>query len=421
MTDTGHDPRAAPGSEPPLRAFMDGGPAIAFVKDDQGRYLYVNPTMERLFGVAMADILGKADIGWLPPSIAESVREQDPRVLATGEAVETIETVPLPDGTTQHWMLVSSRFPDPTAPASVGGLALNVTDLERARMQLADSEHRYRHLVESSQGLICTHDMEGRLLSVNPAALRLTGLSANGVIGHNLGDLVTDVTRAEFPRYLERIDHQGEDAGLMFVRARDGRELVWQFRNVKVTEPGQPPYVLGHAQDVTALREAQEQLRQLAMTDELTGLHNRRGLFVNGSRILGEAVRQHKGAAAVYADIDGLKGINDRYGHDAGSALIVSAADILKNSFRAADIVARVGGDEFVALAIVPPADVTTITTRLRWHLDRFNASSDLPYRLAMSIGLATFEPHSSQTLDDLVKAADEAMYQRKHPQSPPS
>ncbi len=416
MSEHGHNHRAAAGSEPPLRAFMDGGPAIAFVKDDQGRYLYVNPAMERLFGVSLADLHGKADVAWMPPHLAGTVRADDPRVLETGRPIESIEDVPQADGTMQHWLL--ARFPFPTADGRrcIGGLAMNVTNLQQAQSRLADSERRYRHLVDNSQGLICTHDMEGRLLSVNPAALRLTGMTAEEVIGHNLLDLVTDETRAEFPRYLERIDHRGEDAGMMFVRTRDGRELAWQFRNVKVTEPGRSPYVLGHAQDVTALREAQEQLRLLAMTDELTGLHNRRGFFVYGSRILGDAVRLHRGAALVYADIDGLKGINDSYGHDAGSALIISAADVLKNTFRAADIVARVGGDEFVALAIVPPGDVETIMRRLQWHLDRFNTSSGHPYRLAMSVGVAHFDPGDSQTLEGLVREADEAMYQRKRP-----
>lgn len=410
------DPAAG---EPPLRSFVDGGPAIAFVKDERGRYLYVNAAMERVFGVSPGDLQGSADLSWMPSHLADTARADDARVLETGVPAESIEDVPQADGTVQHWMLVRFPFTTPLGRRYIGGVAMNVSGLQRAQSRLADSEHRYRHLVESSQGLICTHDMEGRLLSVNPAALRATGLGAEEVIGRNLSDIVTNETRAEFPRYLERIDYHGEDAGMMFVRTRDGHELAWRFRNVKISEPGQPPYVLGHAQDVTELREAQDQLRRLAMTDELTGLHNRRGFFVNGLRILEDAVRQKKGAALLYADIDGLKAINDSYGHDAGSGLLVSAADVLKNTFRAADIVARVGGDEFVALAIVPPADVATIMRRLQWHLDRVNAGSSLPYQLAMSVGVAHFDPGASQTLEDLVKRADEAMYENKRSQAP--
>ncbi len=116
-----------------------------------------------------------------------------------------------------------------------------------------------------------------------------------------------------------------------------------EYRNVRIDEPGKPAYVLGHAQDVSELREAEQQLRQLAMTDDLTGLLNRRGLLANGSRVLRDAVAHGKGAAVFYVDIDGLKAINDDHGHDAGSMLIVAAAEAMKNSFRAADVLASIG------------------------------------------------------------------------------
>ena len=81
----------------------------------------------------------------------------------------------------------------------------------------------------------------------------------------------------------------GRASGMMFVRASNGRELAWKYHNVTVREPGQAPYVLGHAQDVSELREAQERLTQLAMTDDLTGLHNRRGFLSDGAKTLAEA------------------------------------------------------------------------------------------------------------------------------------
>ena len=85
-----------------------------------------------------------------------------------------------------------------------------------------------------------------------------------------------------------------------------------------------------------------------------------------------------------YVDIDGLKAINDDHGHGAGSTLIVAAAEAMKNSFRAADVLARIGGDEFVALVIVPPEDIATISKRLKWHVDKYNSASTLPYSLSM-------------------------------------
>ena len=397
-----------------FRSFLDRGPIVAFIKDATGRYLYINETMEGLFGVLAEDVQGRASNAWLPEHLAEIIREQDPLTLATGLPVDATVYVSRSDGAIEHWKVTRFPFAGSDGTPLIGGVAMNVTDLQNAQAQLAESERRYRHLVETGQGLICTHDMEGRLLTVNQAALTLTGLTAEQVMGRNLRDLLSPPSRDVFSIYLERMRHVGTDAGMMFLRAADGRELAWKYRNIRVDEPGQPSYVLGHAQDVTELRDAEQHLRQLAMTDDLTGLFNRRGFLTNGSRVLHDAVRNGRGAAVLYVDIDNLKSINDQYGHDAGSSLIVAAADALKNSFRAADVLARIGGDEFVALVIVPPDDIATITNRLTWHLDKFNASAGLPYRLALTVGVAHFGAGVTDSLEALVTEADVAMYRKK-------
>ena len=375
-----------------LNIFLDRSPVVAFIRDVSGRYVYINRAMEQQFGVLAKDLEGHEEDGaW-------------------------VGAVPQADSSVQYWKIVRFPFSGPAGARFIGGLAVNVTDVQQAQVQLAESERRYRHLVESGQGLICTHDMEGRLLTVNQAALNLAGYTADQVIGRNLRDVLSPLSRQVFALYLERIGHAGSDDGMMYVQAADGRELVWKYHNVRIDEPGKPSYVLGHAQDVTELREAEERLRQLAMTDDLTGLLNRRGFLVNGSRLLSDAVAHGKGAAVFYVDIDGLKAINDVYGHDAGSTLIVAAAEAMKNSFRAADVLARIGGDEFVALVIVPPDDIATIGNRLKWHVDKFNASSARPCSLSMSIGVARLDLGTSTTLEALVHEADMAMYRLKRP-----
>jgi len=397
-----------------LRTFLDRGPIVAFIRDDCGRYVYVNPAMEQQFGVLAADLPGREGGAGMPEHLARTIRDHDPQLLADGLPVEMIAAVPQADGSAQYWKIVRFPFAAPAGARLVGGIAVNVTDLQQAQAQLAESERRYRHLVENGQGLICTHDMEGRLLTVNQAALTLTGYTADQVIGGSLRDLLIPISRQVFSLYLERMEHAGSDDGMMYVQAADGRQLAWKYHNVRIDEPGKRSYVLGHAQDVTELREAEQQLRQLAMTDDLTGLLNRRGLLANGSRVLRDAVAHEKGAAVFYVDIDGLKAINDDHGHDAGSMLIVAAADAMKNSFRAADVLARLGGDEFVALVIVPPDDVATITNRLKWHVDRFNAASALPYSLSLSVGVSRLHPTTRTTLETLVNEADTAMYRHK-------
>lgn len=139
----------------------------------------------------------------------------------------------------------------------------------RAEDAFANSERRYRELVDQSLGLICIHDLSGRLASINPAAARSLGYETHHGVGRNLADFLAPETRNLFDAYLQRIRERGHDAGLMRVVARDGGERVWMYRNVLVSEPGEPPYVLGHAIDITeriaaerALRENEQALRR---------------------------------------------------------------------------------------------------------------------------------------------------------------
>ncbi len=126
---------------------------------------------------------------------------------------------------------------------------------------LRDSERRYRELVEYSLGLICTHDLTGTILSINPAAATSLGYRPEDGIGRNLQEFLAADTRHLFAEYLHRIQAHGQDAGLMRVVARSGDEKVWMYRNVLSHGPG-GSYVLGHAIDVTDRVAAERTLRR---------------------------------------------------------------------------------------------------------------------------------------------------------------
>ena len=118
------------------------------------------------------------------------------------------------------------------------------------------SDQRYRALVESSRGLICTHDLAGILLSVNPAAADRLGYAADELVGRSLRDLLAPSVRAQFPQYLDRIGHASSDQGLMLVVTRDGEERIWSYSNVRCEDPGGAAYVLGHAHDITDIKRS---------------------------------------------------------------------------------------------------------------------------------------------------------------------
>ncbi len=130
------------------------------------------------------------------------------------------------------------------------------------REQPQELEHRYRHMVEHSLGLICTHDFAGNLLYINPAAARTLGYTPRELIGTNLRDLLVPAVRSLFDPYLARIRHQQTDQGFMQLLTKDGKECVWQYQNVRYEENGRPLYVIGCALDVTEQISLQRELRQ---------------------------------------------------------------------------------------------------------------------------------------------------------------
>lgn len=165
------------------------------------------------------------------------------------------------------------------------------------------------------------------------------------------------------------------------------------------------------------LREANEKLENLSLTDELTGLYNRRGFLMHAEQQLKlfRSQRNDKGLWFLVADMDGLKQINDTYGHPEGSAAIKKAGELIKQTLRDADILARPGGDEFTAL-IVDTLDAVaeTVPDRIKSVFEKYNAASDKHYLLSVSIGMAKADMDQSTGIAELIKQADDAMYHVK-------
>jgi diguanylate cyclase (GGDEF)-like protein len=164
-------------------------------------------------------------------------------------------------------------------------------------------------------------------------------------------------------------------------------------------------------------KQAETQLQELTLTDDLTGLRNRRGFFFLTEHEFKLARNNRTGIQLwlIYADLDGLKKINDSLGHDAGSQAIVQTAEILKGTFRESDIIARLGGDEFVVLAVGNAADSGTVMqARLQDNLRGYNIRERLPYRLSLSIGIVRVDTERAASIEEVLKQADQAMYEDK-------
>ncbi len=161
-------------------------------------------------------------------------------------------------------------------------------------------------------------------------------------------------------------------------------------------------------------------LRELALVDELTGLHNRRGFQMLAEQQLQIAQRTGRPDLLLFIDLDGMKRINDEMGHLAGDAALRRTAATLLAAFRTSDIIARLGGDEFIVLCPnTGPEMATRLVEELERHVEDANSGGAVPWRLALSVGCAVFDPHHPATLDELLREADAAMYAAKQGKQP--
>jgi diguanylate cyclase (GGDEF)-like protein/PAS domain S-box-containing protein len=309
------------------------------------------------------------------------------------------------------------------------------TQQEQRPANSLESVDRFRLIFDTTFQFIGLMDTKGAMLEVNRPALIWVRASHDDVIGKPVWETPWWVNAGE--AVLTRLRHSVESAAKgEFVRydvalaSPDGSVHTFDFSLTPITDDtGQVAYLVAEGRDITeqkrleiALREANEQLqraqeqaRQLAITDELTALHNRRGFFILAEQHRKLGARTATKGLLMFADIDGLKRANDEFGHETGDALIALAAKALTQTLRASDLIARLGGDEFAALASLSSDDSTAaIAERLSSRVEALNREANLPIPLQLSFGMHEFEWADKLDLETRVAQADAAMYAQK-------
>jgi diguanylate cyclase (GGDEF)-like protein/PAS domain S-box-containing protein len=302
----------------------------------------------------------------------------------------------------------------------------DTTERNRMEQALRDSEERYRTLVEKSRGLICTHDLEGNLLTVNEASAESLGYSPSELEGKNLRDLLAPAFRDKLEWYLKAIAEWGTHSGFMRVVTKDGNEIVWSYSNRVIRDGATPPYVLGNAHDVTAQILAEEALktsedklqaaleieRNVSRVDFLTGIPNRRTFYEALESEVHRARRYQRAMTLGYIDVDNFKSVNDILGHSAGDDLLKMVAATIQATLRRTDTVARLGGDEFAVLLPETDSEAATVAVaKVQRSLQAAVDRHSLP--ISFSVGVVTFKL-PLETIEKMIERADELMYQAK-------
>ena len=285
-------------------------------------------------------------------------------------------------------------------------------EAEREHERLALLQ-RYEWLTRYAYDIILVANEEMVLVEANERAVETYGCPRQELLQRRFLDMFADETR---DAARELIGSAGAQEGIVFEsthRRSDGHVFPVEI-SLRTLRMDDRAYHAAIIRDITDRKQAEMALRALSLKDELTGLLNRRGLMTLGQQGLRVAVRQRNNAVLLFIDIDGLKTVNDTLGHGAGDELLKRMGRILNATCRESDVVARVGGDEFVLLGI---ADASTSAQRLKERvlagIETDNARTQGP-KLAASVGIAHFDPDQPVTLESLMRVADQAMYEEK-------
>jgi diguanylate cyclase (GGDEF)-like protein/PAS domain S-box-containing protein len=264
-------------------------------------------------------------------------------------------------------------------------------------------------------------DADGVVWAANPALGRLLGYGADELTGVGLAELAHPMDRVRDQRRVaEAAGGAGESADQTRLVHKSGRLSTVQLSIFRLGDrSGATEWLLAVVEDRSGQRTAEDTLHRLSTTDELTGLFNRRGFQLLAELQWRIARRTHRHLLLLYLDVDGLKRVNDELGHAVGDDLLVEAAEVLRGICRDSDVVARVGGDEFVVLAVeAEAASFAIFRQRLARAIRERSGRPGRRYPLSMSVGAAHYGPEAPHTIEEMLAEADARMYDEKRGRS---
>jgi len=251
-------------SEKRFRCFMDNSPCIAWIKDEEGRYVYLNKTFESCFGVREEEWRGRTDFEVWPPEIAEQFWKSDKLALDRSHLVDVMEDAPNPDGGSSTWWNLRFPFRDASGEKYVGGIGLDITERKRAEAALRESEERLRRVVENMPMMMDALDQESNIIVWNRECERVTGYSSEEIVGNPraLELLYPDA------RYREGMMSELADLGFDFrdksymLTCKDGKERTISWSNISASFPIPGWHTWAVGMDITELLQASKALRE---------------------------------------------------------------------------------------------------------------------------------------------------------------
>ena len=398
--------------------FQASRDALLVADAPTGMILDANPAAIALLGRSLSEIrkLHQSEV-----HASEDVEAGRVSFLKHRYQSETTEhVVRRPDGRCVPVEIAASPMQDAWGRELVLGVFRDLTERRQAERTMRESAEQFRALFEGSEDYIYIHDFEGNFLNLNPAALKVLGYERDEIASLTLFSLFSADQVSCALRRLRQFEATGNRIEKPELRFRKKDAAFVDIETTITIIPYQGSrVVLGIARDITIrkraemeLHESADHFRMMARHDCLTGLPNRIFLDEHLSEIKSTSDSSVKFALA-YIDIDEFKKVNDIYGHTTGDDFLRTAAARFRSVLRPQDLLARIGGDEFIAVlsGVSDRREAGRLAERLLESLTcPFQIRESSQCQCTASIGIAMF-PDDGSTIDDLKRRADESMY----------
>ena len=390
--------------------------------DAEGAFTFVTEDSVFVLGYTPDELMGRSLDTLIPDDQADDFRVWQKDIADRREAFNNVEVQICTKEEKLIWLQVSGvpYFDDDQKFMGYRGAAMDITEQKEQREAVKASEQKLRALAESAYDAIIMIDTRGNISFWNEAAEQIFGYEESEVLGRNIHDLVTPAEKRD----------EAKEGVLRFATTGEG-EIVNNIREVEAIRKdgtvfpvelsvsgfrlGGQWYAVGTARDITERKATEEKLRELATTDGLTNLNNRRRFMELAEQEFIRSKRYAHSLAMFMMDIDHFKRVNDTYGHDVGDEVLRALSVTASNALRDADILGRLGGEEFGVLLPETKAEAALeVAERIRIAVEKTpipTSAGDL--NITISIGLAIMD-REQDTVDTLLKKADVALYNAK-------
>ena len=401
-----------------LHALMNNISDSIYFKDKENRFVMVNRAKAEHSDVACKDMIGKTDFDFLPQEIAKQSFTDDNHIMEFGRPIINEEEEIIHLNKTKHWVSVTKVpwYDEEGKIIGTIGISRDITIRKKVEETLRKSQQEFVSLFNSIPEALVYLDEKGNILNINPRFTELFGYTLEEVKGRNFDDgMIHPPDKIEEGKKLSIKGLEGYLSYETIRKKKDGTLFPVSISATPLVIDGQVKGEIGIYIDVTERKQLEKKLEKLARIDSLTGCYNRGYGLELLDRQIKLSHRSKSPLILAFLDIDKFKPINDTYGHDEGDLVLKEVANLFKSTLREIDIVCRMGGDEF--LLIFPESslkEAPLIKERLNKNLIELNQTLKRLYKIDLSIGLSEYDPDHPLTMDELIRIADQKMYEEK-------